>query len=742
MHIKFHSLLFFLILLTIPAEIVAQHSVARLWNEALLDAIREDYARPTVHARNLFHSSVVMYDAWAVYDDRAATYLLGNTVGGFDCSFTGISTPADLSSARKEAISYAAYRLLSHRFKDSPGAAQTLARFNSLFNVLGYNSSLTSTDYTSGSPAQLGNYLAMCQIEQGFLDGSNEQNGYANIHYEPVNSPLISVSPGNPEITYPNRWQPLSLEVFEDQSGNIIPGDTTIFLSPEWGIVTPFALTEADLTVHEREGNEFWVYHDPGDPPYISPTGDGAGSEEYKWGFTLVAIWSSLLDPFDAVMIDISPASIGNLNIDLFPRSVEALRDFYNLLEGGDPGTGYAINPHTGIAYEEQIVPRGDYTRVLAEFWADGPDSETPPGHWFTLLNYVSDHPDLEKRFKGTGPLIDDLKWDVKAYFVLGGTVHDAAIASWGIKGWYDYVRPISAIRYMADNGQSTDTNLANYSLNGIPLIGGLIEVVQLGDPLEGDNLENVGKIKLYSWRAHDYIDDPEVDVAGVGWILAENWWPYQRPSFVTPPFAGYISGHSTYSRAAAEVLTLITGDAFFPGGLGIFNCQRNEFLVFEEGPSIDLTLQWATYRDASDQCSLSRIFGGIHPPADDIPGRLIGEVIGTNAVAYAEKYFSGEIIGVSEFEDGIPNKFALRQNYPNPFNPVTTVKFSMPKSGYVLLTIYNLLGEQIVRLVDSYQPAGVHIVNWDASNMVSGIYIYRLQAGDFTQTRKMVLLK
>ena len=145
------------------------------------------------------------------------------------------------------------------------------------------------------------------------------------------------------------------------------------------------------------------------------------------------------------------------------------------------------------------------------------------------------------------------------------------------------------------------------------------------GDELAGDDDEHVGKVKFLAWRGPDAIDDPETDVAGVGWMLAENWWPYQRPTFVTPPFAGYVSGHSTYSRAAAEVLTAMTEDEFFPGGMSDFEIEANEFLVFEDGPSVDMTLQWATYRDASDQCSLSRIWGGIHPPADDIAGRLIG---------------------------------------------------------------------------------------------------------------------
>ena len=112
----------------------------------------------------------------------------------------------------------------------------------------------------------------------------------------------------------------------------------------------------------------------------------------------------------------------------------------------------------------------------------------------------------------------------------------------------------------------------------------------------------------------------------------------------MTPPFAGYISGHSTYSRTAAELLTLFTGDPYFPGGKSEFPAEQNEFLVFEEGPSVGLTLEWATYADASDQCSLSRIWGGIHPPADDIPGRLAGEVIGKRAYGLAEEYFNGTV--------------------------------------------------------------------------------------------------
>jgi len=649
----------------VPGEAEGDFSIARFWNELLLEAIRNDFARPTVHARNLFHTSAAMYDSWAIYDEVALPYFLGNTVHGFTTPFDGFTSIEDATESVKKTISYAAYRILRHRFIASPGGDETLETFDDLMNLLGYDTSFDSVDYSTGNPAALGNYIADKIIEFGLQDGSNEGLEYGNLYYEPVNDPLIPDLEGNPNITDPNRWQPLSLEVFIDQSGNILEETTPEFLSPEWGNALPFSLTNDDLSTFSRDGDNYNVFYDPGAPPYIGD--DVEESDLYKWGFSLVSVWQSHLDPTDGVMWDISPRSIGNIDSSQFPTEFSDYDQFYNLMDGGDISVGHATNPVTGQAYEPQLVPRGDYTRILAEFWADGPDSETPPGHWFTILNYVSDNPLLEKKINGEGETVSNLEWDVKTYFALGGAMHDSAIAAWGVKGWYDYIRPISAIRYMADQGQSTDNTLSNYNANGIPLIEGLIEVVQADDPLVDIHPDNEGKIKLYTWRGHTYIENTEEDVAGVGWILAENWWPYQRPSFVTPPFAGYVSGHSTYSRAAAEMMTQLTGSAFFPGGIGEFEAKENEFLVFEDGPSQDVILQWATYRDASDQCSLSRIWGGIHPPMDDIPGRLIGEQIGNEAYELAEVYFNG-IVPEEPEEDG---PMVL---YPNPIENFTNI--------------------------------------------------------------------
>jgi len=613
-------------------RVEAQQSVARKWNEVLLEAIRNDLARPTVHARNLFHVSAAMYDAWAVYDPDANPYFLGNIVGGFFIPFNDIPEGSDKKTSQEEAMSYAACRIIRHRFIASPGWVETFNLADDLMNELGYDPLYNSTEYINGGPAELGNYIASKIIEFGLQDGSNERGGYQNLYYTPVNNPMILAEPGSQDLIDPNRWQPLTFLTFIDQSGNEIPGGTPEFLSPEWGRVVPFSLKESDKKKYIKEGDEYWVYHDPG-PPCLTNENGMDTFEDYEWGFSLVSFWSSHMDAADGVIWDISPASIGNIDINDFPTAINELRSFYDKKNGGDISKGYSVNLKTGNSYEPQLVPRGDYTRVLAEFWADGPDSETPPGHWFTILNYVNDHPQLLKKFRGEGPVLDNLEWDVKSYFILGGAMHDAAISAWSIKGYYDYIRPISAIRHMAELGQSSDNNLPNYHPAGIKLEPGFVETVDEEDPLVGENQENVGKIKVFAWRGHDFIQDAASDVAGVGWILAENWWPYQRPSFVTPPFAGYVSGHSTFSRAAARILTLLTGDEYFPGGMGEFMAAKNSFLRFEKGPSEDVILQWATYYDASDQCSLSRIWGGIHPPVDDINGRIIGDRIGENAL-------------------------------------------------------------------------------------------------------------
>lgn len=712
-------------------ELKAQHSVAREWNEMLLTSIRNDFARPTVHARNLFQISAAMFDAWAILNpDKANTYLIGNTLNGFSSSFAGFTASGSLEDQMEEAISYAAYRMLLQRFAFSPNRDELLAQITALMEGMGYDPSITSVDFSTGSAAALGNYIALEYLNYGLTDGSQEEFDFANLYYQPVNEPLEPEKPGNPNISDLNRWQPLSLESFIDQSGNLIL-TAPKFLSPEWGNVYGFSLTDADLTTNERGGNEYRVFNDPGMPPLIEEA-VSSGENDYHWGFELVSIWGAHLDPSDGVMWDISPGSSGNIS-DL-PTDFAGHRSFYNEFDGGDPGTGRAMNPKTGQPYASNMVPRGDYTRVLAEFWADGPDSETPPGHWFTILNYVSDHAEAVKKYRGQGEILSDLEWDIKSYFILGGAMHDAAISAWSIKGWYDYIRPVSAIRALADLGQRSDQALPNYNENGITLKPGYIELVEAADDLAGANDEHVGKVKLYTWKGPDFINDPETDVAGVGWILAENWWPYQRPTFVTPPFAGYVSGHSTYSRAAADVLTLLTGDEYFPGGMGEFVAPKDEFLVFEDGPSVDVTLQWATYRDASDQTSLSRIWGGIHPPADDIPGRIIGEKIGAQAFEFAEEFFNlGPVTGIEE-----PQPFEGLSFGPNPVKAGEYVTITVPMvRGELNLSVNgpsgNVLSQQVAIPTNNQ-------IRISTKGLNPGLYIIHLRDNERANSLKLLV--
>ena len=137
----------------------------------------------------------------------------------------------------------------------------------------------------------------------------------------------------------------------------------------------------------------------------------------------------------------------------------------------------------------------------------------------------------------------------------------------------------------------------------------------------------------------------PATQTSGVRWLRAVEWAPYQKKTFVTPAFAGFTSGHSTFSRAAAEVLTRFTGSAFVPGGLGEFHARAGEYLTFEDGPSVDVHVQWATYYDAADMAGQSRLWGGIHVQADDFMGRMTGSQVGIGAWQLATRYFDGTAV-------------------------------------------------------------------------------------------------
>jgi hypothetical protein len=99
-------------------------------------------------------------------------------------------------------------------------------------------------------------------------------------------------------------------------------------------------------------------------------------------------------------------------------------------------------------------------------------------------------------------------------------------------------------------------------------------------------------------------------------------------------------------------------------------------------------------------------------------------------------------VTGFEESSQTLPKTFALHQNYPNPFNPSTTIEFDLPKASQVTLKIYNILGEEVATLVSDKLSAGSYSYDWDARNLASGVYLYKLQAGDFVETKKMILMR
>lgn len=570
-------------------------SIARRWNEQILGAIRRDVPNPGKHARNLFHLSVAMWDAYALYDSEERGYLV-----------TEKATAADVEAARREAISYAAFRVLSHRYEASVGRPVTFACLRGFMERLGYDPD--DTTESGAGPRAHGNRIGRTVIETFLHDGANETGGYADTTgYQSPNDPLYVDRPGA-WCAEPSQWQKLNLSVAETQNGILLDTGLQPYIGSNWGLVRPFAL--------EREAS--LPYFDVGTIPALD-------LEAMKGWASEVVRRTAHLDHEDGELMDISPGAFGNNPL------------------GSNAGTGHPLNPVTGQPYAANLVPRGDFGRVLAEYWADGPDSETPPGHWNTIANAVSSHPLLERRWLGEGAPLDPLGWDVRLYLVLNGAVHDAAVAAWEQKRLHTTSRPITLIRYMGGLGQSSDPELPSYHPLGLPLEPGIIELVTAESAAGGERHAHlaryVGQVAVRSWRGEP--GDRHHEVGGVAWIRAVDWIPYQRRTFVSPAFPGYVSGHSTFSRAAAEVLAAVTGSPYFPGGLGEFVARRNAYLEFEQGPNVEVRLQWGTYFDAADQAGQSRIWGGIHIAADDFDGRTIGREVGLRAVARGLEYIA-----------------------------------------------------------------------------------------------------
>ncbi len=207
-----------------------------------------------------------------------------------------------------------------------------------------------------------------------------------------------------------------------------------------------------------------------------------------------------------------------------------------------------------------------DEQKMIAEYWANGPHTELPPGHWDLFGEFVS-HRDHHT--------VDD---DAKMFFALTNAIFDAGIAAWDAKRAFDSVRPITSIPYL----------------------------------FHGQQIE--------AWRPFQ----------GTQTFDGSLWIPYQMSTFPTPPFPEYISGHSTFSAAGAEILKLFTGSDNFGDSVTFPAGSSNT----EPGltPRQAVTLSWATFTEAADQAGISRRYGGIHFELADLVGRKTGRLVADQA--------------------------------------------------------------------------------------------------------------
>lgn len=502
------------------------------WNEVMLAAVRNGSPRPTVVARSSFIVQNSVYDAWAQYDGTANGVITRN-----------LRRPAsERTDANKEkAISFAAYKALLDQF---PAYEVQFGAFTRLLTDLGYDpADAASTDTTK--PEGIGNVCAQAVLDFRQSDGSNESNNYPSSStndtfpttYSPVNCADDAAACGVNGADFDlNRWQPLRVPTgkLTNSSGRPIFDPTIPSSFTDQTFLTPHwgGVIPFALSAY----NQFPMTGPPvagSSDPYTDPIGRSGTNDE-----------------------------IYNLHVD------EVLDISANLT---------------------------DREKVIAEFWADGPRSESPPGHWQAIAHGIS--------FRDQNSLDDD----VKLYFALSGAVFDSSIAVWGYKRQFDSIRPASAIRHK--------------------YFGQMVQA------WGGPNL-------------------------GTQTIMGEDWNPYQDPTFVTPPFGEYPSGHSCFSAASAEVLKEFTGsDQFYDGTTILFDDDFNndgipdllgQHIVgagknrFEASPSAPVILTWNTFSEAADEAGISRLYGGIHFVSGDRDSRVLGRLVGAQAFARAQEYWTG----------------------------------------------------------------------------------------------------
>ena len=532
-----------------PTATVPPQTIVGVWNCAAVDEVRFSKALrngPPVVARALAIAHTCMYDAWAAYDRDAVGTVLGGTLR---------RPPAERTNANKaKAISFAAYRCLTNLYPDTPPSTASATRLGAVLTGQGYALADTSSVDTT-TAAGVGNVAAQAVIDSRLHDGSNQYNDQTPV-------PCVLQ-------TYP--WTPLTLKQL---GGAPLALEPLPCVGPGGAASGPYADYDDpdDGYAHYVPTNPLMGYCTPllascpGWPDFFDPYIDP------------LLPWPNVADPSHYQPLVFSSharqtfvaAHWGRVT----PFALSSADQFDPVIPPPDYGKNhghYQNNVNEMIKFSRNL---DESSKLIVEYWADGPDSEFPPGHWGLFAQFVARR-DLHT--------IDQ---DAKMFFAMHNASFDAGIVGWHIKRKYNGVRPITAVRHLKQ-GQT---------------------IRAWGGP--GRPIEN---------------------------IRGEQWMPYNPGSNLTPPFPGYFSGHSVFSRSSATVLQLFTGSDQF----GFAQLIKAGFGRVEPGiPSVDTVVSFATFSDAADQAGLSRLYGGIHFTDDNTVAQAVGLLIGQQAWAKAQSYF------------------------------------------------------------------------------------------------------
>ncbi len=538
--------------ITFVCETSAQATVVSDWNAAALAEVRLSRSLrngPPIVARALAIAHTCMYEAWAAYDDVA--------VGTTDTHGLRRRPAEERTDENKaKAISFAAYRCLGNLYPDGslpPPLAQPSVRLNAMLLSRGYRLKETCTtddkcraaDPTTA--AGIGNLAAQAVIDDRRQDGSNQ---YGDL--PPAPCPVLTPWP-----------QPCAGTAYGQTSVN--PDRTGAYSDYVANGYTPYVPANP-LMGYCNPLVEVCERQEIVDPNHWQPLifsngqaclGSGSGTEETCPGIqTFVAPHWERVTPF-------ALTSASQFDDELTIPPPDFLRN----------AGQYQNDVSDMIQFSRSLDTR---RKLIVEYWADGPSSELPPGHWGVFAQFVS------QRDNHT---IDQ---DAKMFFAMHNASFDAGIVAWHVKRRYNGVRPITAVRF-AKQGQT-----------------------------------------ISAWGGPGQPTEP---------IPGEKWSPYNPGTNLTPPFPGYFSGHSVFSRSSATVLSLFTGDDRF----GFSTVLPANFGRVEPGiPLEPTTFSYATFSEAADEAGLSRLYGGIHFVDDNTTAQHIGDLIGVQAWSKASTYFNG----------------------------------------------------------------------------------------------------